>query len=193
MSIQANKILLEIIRWEEEAEPFAWTREGYLDNRKNLDRAIRELVENKLIIEVAGGFAATQEGRDFAKDIAKNPSANNSPVKFREEALTGMRVAKSKTSGYRVTRRSEISSAVLPSCKQIKNTRTPEDELDDVQTMMAARDKLLLQLGISADELYDLANQDRLRTCSGGGREHIGIFDKNGAGWRNVCRACRKK
>ena len=75
---------------------------------------LNELIDDSMLIEYKGRYQVTDSGLEHA-EIAQNcPKMVVNTRQWKEEALTGVRVERSKKSHFPVSERSEIDNAVIP-------------------------------------------------------------------------------
>jgi hypothetical protein len=130
----------------------------------------------------------TIEGREYYDGLCRNSNFQFSVTAFKEEALSGVVVKRSKKSGFTVTEQSSLKRAALPTPSKSHNTRTCEDDIAEVQQLQVHRKRLCREFSITDDELTLFIDQGRIRQCG----DHWGLFDRKGDYWRHLCRKCFK-
>ena len=113
--------------------------------------------------------------------MTKNPHA------WKEEARSGLVLRRGRLG--MVSEQSGIDHAAIPDAAP-HVTRTPEDEVSDMEVSIAARKRLCADLEITPEVLAEYVEAGRIRPCKACGG--IGIFDRDRGGWRSTCRTCRK-
>jgi DNA-binding MarR family transcriptional regulator len=157
---------------------FGWTR-------ARSKRVLANLCRRGFVVTSRGHYFVTNEGRDYLQQARDQCRERRSISAFKDEALTGIRPDGT---------RSKLTAAVLPTgIEHTGRQRSPEDQMMRAQAEQTANRKHAEELGLTVAELEAHLLTGRVHRCEGGGVPHIGIFDKNGKGWRNVCRKCRKE
>jgi len=144
----------------------------------------------------SGKVFVTEAGREYYAGLCENPSVTDSPLAFKDEALTGIKPDGSQSRiGARATKDDKGEPpAALPTCKTPHTTRTPEDALNDSQQLIAKQKRIASEIGISVEQLVESAKDGRIKMCG----DHWGEFDKSkrnkdGSGLQNKCRKCKKE
>lgn len=158
--------------------------------------AIEWLSKREYIRRYGGGFIATVEGREYYRGAQLKPDIGISAdvPAWKDEALTGIIETTSEVSGYRVSRESNITNALLPKNKRNRENRDPEQVLTYKQWEAKANKIIAKRLGITVAKLKRFLKQGRVKVCKGIGQgEHFGRFNRNGKGLRNLCAKCEKE
>lgn len=157
--------------------------------------AVMWLSKKNFIYRHKGVFHVSELGDEYIGRMGLYSEKPRSLKKWKEEALTGMIQERSKVTKMMVSEPSKISRAVL-STSTIEGPEgvKPDDMLIAMERTKLERMALCKELDISMEDYKKFLREGRIRTCSAGGSEHVGIFNKNGSGyWRSVCRNCRRK
>jgi hypothetical protein len=137
----------------------------------------------------------TTEGRNWLHGL--DPRADTTKPgqvqEFRNEVLTGMTEGQGKAG--KVSEQTEIQNPVLPKPKGKKDSYA--DFQHDMSLPAAGeviRRLVSRETGASRGQVEQWATEGRVRPCRGWMRDqHIGVFDRNGDGFRSLCRACEKE
>jgi hypothetical protein len=129
------------------------------------------------------GYGVTQDGEERLSGAIAEPDSDNALGlrRWKEEVLEGLTLERSKGSGFVVSRRSEIDTAVLPNIANVpRDVKTPEFAYQRKQAREHAKYEIAKELGIDYETLESYLNEGRVRMCNGGEKRHPGIFDKGG-------------
>ena len=152
--------------------------------RARSKRVLASLHKRGFVVVSRGHYYVTGEGRDYLQQCRDQCRERRSISAFKDEALTGIRPDGT---------RSKLTAAVLPTgIEHTGRQRSPEEHMMRAQAEHTALKKHAEELEMSVAELEGHLQTGRVHRCNGGKVPHLGIFDRNGKGWRNVCRKCRK-
>lgn len=112
--------------------------------------------------------------------------------RFKDEALTGLKVVRSPVTGKMISERSTIRSAALPRPPKQATTRTPEDLIMDKDRHYKAKIRLAKTLKLTTRQLDEYIESGRVRHCKA--CQSVQVFDSKGENrFHSVCRKCRKR
>ncbi len=176
--VDAVRVLMTIsvwnvgLRWNQRmfCELFGWSQMHCNEVIEWL--AARDLVE----LRGAQCFISSQ-GREHLAGALIKPQIQISIRAWKDEVLSGM-----DSRG----RQTKIDRAALPSPGREQSTSESADEIIGREQTW---DRMARALGLSRGAFDDGVSEGRIRACKGG---HVGIFDRNGKGWRSLCRKCRR-
>jgi hypothetical protein len=160
---------------------------------EDVESAIKLLVSEELAYSNRGGLGLTEEGMDYSETLKDSPELASEVQAFKFEARTGLNPSARKRNGPD-WQRSTIDRAAIPVGKPpAQRSADPEQIL--AKTYMG--DKLVAELAgsldVTVDKLRELYGEGRIRVCPGlDGDQHVGIFHRNGKGFRKFCSKCRK-
>jgi hypothetical protein len=170
--------------------------------------AVHTLVSRGYITIYNDEWRVTQDGLDHHGNVSYDPRLKISPLKFREEALTGSKEAKSDN-GYMTLAPTDIESAAIPGTAKHYPDRSPRtkkglehDPLDESpedavirqDQLSKAQNELAKQFDLSVETVREYLASGKIRTCNGFGVRlpHMGLFSKKGERWQHLCKACTK-
>lgn len=156
--------------------------------------AFRGLVADGLLVLHKGEYYVTDQGREAyaratAQPFGKEPSKL---IRFKDEVLTGIIERFCAASGYMVSEPSKVLNAVLPKNKKPTYSSRENVRLEPSRSNREIKYKLMRELSLSSERYEEYLAEGRIRLCTGGGKRHVGIFDRRGEGWQYKCRECRK-
>jgi hypothetical protein len=136
--ITGVKILGVIQRFQRSDDGLIWTARmlAQFVKEPNVDEAITYLVKNGYIYIHKGEYLIADEGREYYDNVRRRPLVARAAKiqEFRNEALSGMREERSRVTGQMVTRRSELTSAAVPTGgPDYREQETPETILMEME------------------------------------------------------------
>lgn len=168
--------------------------------------AVHRLLRRGLITIYNDEWRITQDGLDHHGNVSYDSRLKLSPMKFREEALTGAKEAKSDN-GFTTLAPTEIESAAIPRTEkhyQSASTQrkirhrtvdeSPESSAIRKNQLDRAQQELAALFDLSVDTVREYLASGKIRTCNGFGTRlpHMGLFSKKGERWQHLCKACTK-
>lgn len=156
--------------------------------------AVHTLVSRGYITIYNDEWRVTQDGLDHHGNVSYDPRLKISPLKFREEALTGSKEAKSEN-GYITLAPTDIESAAIPgTAKHYPVDVSPEEAVILSNQLERAQNELAKQFDLSVETVREYLASGKIRTCNGFGVRlpHMGLFSKKGERWQHLCKACTK-
>jgi len=158
------------------------------------ERGITWLQNKKYIWTSRGAFHLTDLGSEYVSGIKKNVTMDqqSNALKFKAEALTGMKEYRNPKTGKMCSKKSDIKRAALSTVSPTFETKTPEDLLIEHHSKLRGRDLLCDKLGLDPETVTKYLAAGRIRYCEACCGP--GVFYKKGGGrWESVCVECRKK
>ena len=139
-------------------------------------------------------YRPTAEGREYYSGALAQSASSISVHEWRREVLSGV-AQRSAGRRHADWQRTSIDNAVLPGQpSRPANEQTPERILEEVQRSRLLKRRLCNRLGIDMYEYDRRVADGSLHQCKGhDGVPHIGIFDRQGKGWRYLCKVCRQR
>jgi hypothetical protein len=168
--------------------------------------AVRQLILRSHITIYNDEWRITQDGLDHHGNVSYDPRLKLSPLKFREEALTGSKEEKSEN-GFTTLVPTGFDSAVVPgSAKHYPRTKSapdkfmgkdeesPEDTVILSDQLVKAQRELARLFDLDIATVREYLASGKIRTCNGFGSRlpHMGLFHKKGERWQHLCAACVK-
>jgi hypothetical protein len=145
------------------------------------------------VVDRHDAYFVTLQGRNYYDDSCRNSTLNFPETpKWKDEVLTGICEVISLSSGFVVSEKSNIDRAVLQTGNET-HYKDPEEQIDAYRRAKTARKNLALSLKMTEKDLMDAIVDGRVRPCNYGDAPHLGVFDRNGAGWQSYCRRCRRE
>lgn len=156
--------------------------------------AVRQLILRSHITIYNDEWRITQDGLDHHGNVSYDPRLKLSPLKFREEALTGSKEEKSEN-GFTTLVPTGFDSAVVPgAAKHYPVDVSPEDTVILSDQLVKAQKELARLFDLDIATVREYLASGKIRTCNGFGSRfpHMGLFHKKGERWQHLCSACVK-
>lgn len=136
-------------------------------------------------------LSPTAKGREYFAELCLNASTDASQVQWTEEARSGL-AEKNGRAGH-ISVQTKIQNAAIPGTPKHYTKETPEQALQEIQSLEMARKKLAKDLDMTMDELAVKMDQGRIAECKGFDREpHVAEFHLDRNRRQNLCIKCKK-